>query len=226
MDYIFNNFDEVSQRLYQHLQLTAYSLIIAIIVALPLGLLISRVKPLSTPILTVLGIIYTMPSLALFALLVPFLGLGFLPAISVLVAYSQLSLVRNVALGFDQIDPPIKEAARGMGMSSWQRLTMVELPLALPIIIAGIRIAALLIIGIGTIAAWIGAGGLGQLLLNGVGERNNDKILAGAVMIALLSISVDLLFRLLERLTTPSASLKPGAQVKADELDVQGTAVG
>jgi len=226
VDYIFNNFGEVSSRLFQHLQLTAYSLIIALIIALPLGLLISRVKPLSTPILALLGIIYTMPSLALFAMLVPFLGLGFVPAISVLVAYSQLSLVRNVALGFDQIDPAIKEAARGMGMSGWQRLWMVELPLALPIIVAGIRIAALLIIGIGTIAAWIGAGGLGQLLLNGVGERNNDKILAGAVMIALLSISVDLLFRLLERLATPSAGLKPGTQIRADEFATQDTAVG
>ncbi len=226
MTYIYTHFGAVLGRLFEHLQLAGYSLLLAALIGVPLGLLISRVKFLSGPILTVLGIIYTMPSLALFAMLVPFLGIGPTPAITVLVAYSQLSLVRNVAVGFNGIDASILEAARGMGMSGWQRFSRVELPLALPVIIAGLRIAALLVIGIATIAAWIAAGGLGNLLLDGVNSRNNDMILAGAIMIALLSVSVDLLFRGLEWLFTPRGVARPVGSVIEEELAAQDAVVG
>ena len=130
-------------------------------IALPLGWLLARVKWLRGPVLGVLGVIYTIPSLSLFVLLIPLLGLGLRTAIVALVAYAQLVLVRNILIGLTGIDPAIIEAAKGMGMNGWQRFSRVEFPLALPLILAGMRVATLSIIGIGTVAAFINGGGLG-----------------------------------------------------------------
>src|SRR6185436_11529776 len=121
------------------------------------------------------------PSLSLLVLMIPLFGIGTTPAIIALVAYAQLVLVRNTVVGLTGLDPAIVEAARGMGMSSWQRFRQVELPLALPLILAGARLATLSIIGIGTIAAFINAGGLGRLLFEGVATGNKQKIVAGAI---------------------------------------------
>jgi osmoprotectant transport system permease protein len=124
--------------------------------------------------------------------------LGFTPAVVALVAYAQLMLVRNWVVGLNSLDPSVMEAARGMGMSSWQRFWQVEFPLALPMLLAGIRLAALSAIGIGTIAAYINAGGLGTLLFEGVITANYQKILAGSIAVSVLAIGVNTLLRLLE----------------------------
>jgi osmoprotectant transport system permease protein len=150
-------------------------------------------------VLGALGVIYTIPSLSLFVLLIPLFGLGAVPAVIALVAYAQLVLVRNVVVGLTGIDPAVVEAARGMGMSGWQRFAQVELPLTLPLLLAGARVATLSIIGIGTIAAFINAGGLGQLLFEGVATGNRDKIVAGALAVSALAIGANALLRLLER---------------------------
>ncbi len=200
--YIVNNPAVVAQLFGQHLLLTLVALAVALALAMPLGVLLARVQWLRGPVLGVLGVIYTIPSLAMFVLLLPFLGLGFWPALVALVAYAQLVLVRNIVIGLTGIDPSIVEAARGMGMSGWQRLSRVELPLALPLILAGLRLAALSIIGIGTVAAFINAGGLGRLLFEGVSSSNRPKIVAGSLLIALLAFGANWILRFLERRST------------------------
>ncbi|MFO7169090.1 MAG: ABC transporter permease [Chloroflexota bacterium] len=199
MKYLLENPDVVAQRFGEHLALTLTALSIAVLIALPLGLLIARTPSLRGPVLGVLGIIYTIPSLSLLVLLIPLMGLGFWPAVTALVAYAQIILVRNVLIGLTGVEPAVSEAARGMGMSAWQRLVRVELPLALPLIIAGVRVAALAIIGIGTIAAYINAGGLGRLLFEGVTTGNPQKIVAGALAVSALAVGVNLLLWLAER---------------------------
>ncbi|MEO8288504.1 MAG: ABC transporter permease [Chloroflexota bacterium] len=196
-DYLFNNFDRVWPRLVEHLLISGISLAIAIVIALPLGLLLNRVSWLTTPVLSVLGIIYTIPSFAMFAFLIPFTGIGAEPAIVALTLYALVVLVRNTMVAFNSVDPAVKEAARGMGMSSRQILWRIEIPLALPIIVAGMRIGALATIGLTTIAAWIGAGGLGQILKDGI--NNSPKLYAGVICIAGIAILTDLIFRLLSR---------------------------
>jgi osmoprotectant transport system permease protein len=199
MTYLLENPGVVWQRFSEHLALAGAALLIALLIALPLGLLVARVAWLRGPVLGVLGVIYTIPSLSLFVLLIPLLGLGFRPAVTALVAYAQIVLVRNVVLGLTSVEPAVVEAARGMGMSGWQRLTRVELPLALPLILAGVRVAALSIIAIATIAAYINAGGLGRLLFEGVTTNNAEKIVAGALAVSALAIGVNLVLWLLER---------------------------
>ncbi len=199
MTYLLNNSDRVAGLFGQHLLLTLIALAIALVIALPLGVLIARVHWLRGPVLGALGVIYTIPSLSLLVLLIPWLGLSPTTAIVALVAYAQLVLVRNTLVGLTGIDPALIEAARGMGMSDGQRLWRVELPLALPLILAGVRLAAISIIGIGTIAAFIGAGGLGVLLFEGVRTTNGQKIVAGAIAVSALAALANGVLRLLER---------------------------
>lgn len=196
---------EVLERTQQHLLLTLTAMAIALLLALPLGLLVARWRRGGDTLLGVLGVLYTIPSLALLVLLIPWLGLGFWTAIVALVVYAQLVLVRNVAVGLRGVDPAISEAARGMGMSPWQRLARVELPLALPVIIAGVRIATLSTIAIATVAALINAGGLGRTLFEGVTQGNKDKVIVGAVAVSLLAVVADQLLRFSERRASRAA---------------------
>lgn len=205
MTYLLENPDVVWQRFVEHLALSGAALLIALLIALPLGLVIARTPWLRGPVLGVLGVIYTIPSLSLFVLLIPFMGLGFRPAVTALVAYAQIVLVRNVLLGLTSVEPAVVEAARGMGMNGWQRLVRVELPLALPLILAGVRVAALSIIAIATVAAYINAGGLGRLLFEGVTTNNPQKIIAGALAVSALAIGANLVLSLFERRATRAA---------------------
>lgn len=199
MRYLIDNLPYVLTLASQHLLMSGISLAIALAIALPVGIICARVVQLRSLVLGILGVIYTIPSLSLFVLLIPFTGLGLRPAVIALVAYAQLVLVRNVVVGLTGIDPAIIEAARGMGMTALQRLWRVELPLALPIILAGVRVAVLSIIGIGTIAAFINAGGLGLLLFDGVRSSNPEKIVAGAIAVSTLAIGANGLLWFIER---------------------------
>lgn len=221
MDYLVEHFDRVWPRLVEHLQIIGLTLGIALLIALPLGVGLSRAPRLGTPVLGVLGVIYTIPSLALFAFLVPFLGLGTRTAVVALVAYSQFALVRNVVVAFGGVDRTVLESARGQGMTPRQVLWQVELPLALPVILAGVRIATLVIIGLATIAAWIGAGGLGQMLVSGVSRDNPGLVIAGVICVTALALIVDAFFRLLERLTTPYRRPAPDGPLADHVLDAQ-----
>jgi osmoprotectant transport system permease protein len=200
-DYLFAHFDVVWERTLEHLTLSGTSLGIALLISLPLGLLLSRVRPLAVPVLGLLGIIYTIPSFALFAFLVSFVGIGAQPAIIALTAYALVVLVRNIMVAFNSVDPAVKEAARGMGMNGGQLLWRIEVPLALPIAIAGVRIAALSTIGLTTIAAWIGAGSLGQIIRDGLArDPTYSRLYAGVIAIGVIAIAADLTFRLFERI--------------------------
>jgi osmoprotectant transport system permease protein len=199
MNYLINNFDVVAKLFLQHLELTLAVIFFSLLIGIPLGLLLARVSWLRGPVMSILGIIYTIPSLSFFVLLIPIFGLGTKPAIIALTAYAQLLLIRNWLVGLTTIEPAILEAARGIGLNGWQRFWQVEFPLALPMLLAGIRLVALSSIGIGTIAAFINAGGLGVLLFQGVITANYEKIFTGALAVTVLSFAANYFIRYLEQ---------------------------
>jgi len=204
MQYIIDNPDIVRTLLLRHLQITAIALGIALAIALPLGLLVNRYRWLAVPIVGTLGILYTIPSLALIILLIPAFGLGSKPVIIALIIYAQIILVRNILVGLQSISPAMLEAARGMGMNAWQMWWRVQFPLALPIMLAGLRIAAVVVIGIAAIGAKFGAGGLGKLLFDGISGSRYDKIWAGAITVSALAFAINGLLLLLERACDPA----------------------
>lgn len=188
--------DVLLETIWEHLQISLIALIIAIVIAVPLGLLLTRYIKVAEPIIGVAAVLQTIPSLAVLAFLIPFFGIGTTPAIIALTAYGLLPILRNTYTGIKEVNPSLKEAATGMGMNSFKRLTKVELPIAMPVIMAGIRTSMVLIVGTTTIAALIGAGGLGELILLGI-DRGADinLILLGAIPAALLAIVLDIILR-------------------------------
>lgn len=199
--------EQLWSALLQHMQISFISIFIAIIIAVPLGIYITRHKRLAEPIIQISAIFQTIPSLALLGILIPFVGIGQVPAIIALVIYALLPIVRNTYTGIKEIDPVLIEAAEAMGMNKAQQLYKVELPLAMPVIMAGIRTAMVLIIGTATLAALIGAGGLGDLILLGIDRNNNSLILLGAIPAALLSIIFDVLLRYLEKVSVKKSMI-------------------
>ncbi len=185
--------DRVVDFLGGHLLITAATMGLAIVIGVSLGIMITRVRWLYNPVISTAGMIYTVPSLAMFGIMIPIVGIGFQPAIIALTLYSLLAIIRNTAVGIDTIDASILEAARGMGMTSNQILSRIEIPLALPIIFGGIRIAVVSTISLATLASFFGANSLGNLIFEGIaaGGLRNDKIAAGAIGASLLAILFD-----------------------------------
>ncbi len=186
----------------QHVFLVAVSTLLAAAIGVPLGIVLTRRPRVARPVLAITGIVQTIPSLALFGFLLPLPligGIGARTAIVALLVYAMLPILRNTYAGIQSVDPAISEAATGLGMTARQRLWWVELPLALPVVLAGIRIATVVSIGLATIAAAIGAGGLGVLIYRGIAIVDNRQILAGAVPAALLALAADGLLGLVER---------------------------
>lgn len=184
-----------------HLIITFVTMFFGIIIGVSLGVVITRVRRLYDPVIKTAGMLYTIPSLALFGLMIPIVGIGFKPAVIALTLYSLLVIIRNTAVGIDEVDRPIIEAARGMGMTDYQILTRIEVPLALPVIFAGIRIATVSTISLATLASFFGARSLGSLIFEGIatGGTRNDKIVAGAVGASLLAILFDQIIGRAER---------------------------
>ncbi len=183
----------------QHLFLVAVSTAAAVSLGLPLGILLTRRPAWRRPVLGLANLFQTVPSLALFGFLIPVFGIGAWTAITALVLYALLPVVRNTYTGIAGVDPAVREAGRGMGMSDGQLLRLVELPLAAGVILAGVRVATVVGVGVATIAAAIGAGGLGVYIFRGVATVNDTLILAGAVPAALLALSADALLGIAER---------------------------
>jgi osmoprotectant transport system permease protein len=179
--------------LLQHLMIVGLSLLIAMLIAIPLGFLIARNRTLQRPIISGAGLLYTIPGIALLAYLIPFTGLTLATIIIPLVLYAQLVLIRNTVTGVNSIDPHLLEVGRAMGMSRFQLLFRVTLPLALPLIVAGVRVATVTSIGIATLASLVGDGGLGDLIFVGIHNLNLNQVFAGGVVVALLAIVADLL---------------------------------
>ena len=200
MRWAHKHIPEILLAVWQHLLLSVTSVLIGLAVALVLGIVCARRPRLYAVALTVSNIIFVIPSLALFALLIPFLGLGMKPAIVGLSSYCLLILLRNIVTGLRGVSPDVLDAADGMGYSKWQRLFRIELPLAMPLILSGSRIALVTTIGIATIAAFIDGGGLGTIILIGIDQEYAEKILVGGLLTALLAVFFDLVLTRAERL--------------------------
>lgn len=207
------NLDDLAIRTLDHVVMTALAIGLGGVISFALTLLIRRRPALQAPILAVSGVLYAVPSLALFAILIPFTGPQSLLAAEIaLVSYTILILVRNFTAGFASVPPDVIESADGMGYTTWQRLWRVELPVALPVIVAGIRIATVTIIGLVTVTALIGLGGLGYVIIElGYRRFNLTATLAGTVGAILLAVLADRGFVLLQRVLTPWASRRSTA---------------
>jgi len=209
MDYILNNPGTVGALLLQHIFVTGFALVVAIVLSLPISLLLWRSARLTTLVLGTFSVFYTIPSIALIILLIPLTGLNAWSVILALILYVQVILVRNNVAALRSIDPAVVEAARGMGMNRWQLWWRVELPLGLPVMLAGIRIAAIVAIGIATVGAKFNAGGLGRLLFDGIAQAGRyDKIWAGAIAVGALALLVNVALVGLERYFTPARKLE------------------
>lgn len=208
-NFVVENKSEIAQLTFEHLWIVAISTALAIVVGIPLGILITRKPALHNPVLVTANIIQTIPSLALFGFLLPAPWIGERAgrlAILALTLYSLLPLIRNTYTGIRGVDRAVLEAARGMGLTDWQLLYKVELPLAASVVLAGIRTAVVISVGLATIAAAIGAGGLGELIFRGLAMVNNAVILAGAIPAALMALIADASLGFLERRFTPQRS--------------------
>jgi len=198
LQFVAQESDKLLNQTLVHIGLTFISLLIAICIALPLGILISRKAKLASPILGFVGVLQTIPSIALLGVMIPILGIGVKPAIVALFLYALLPIIRNTYTGIKNIEPQVLEAAKAMGMSKVQILKQVELPLAFPVIMAGIRTATVINVGVATLAAYIAAGGLGEFIFGGIALNNTNMILAGAIPAALLAITFDFLLSKVE----------------------------
>ncbi|MBD2125871.1 ABC transporter permease [Microcoleus sp. ZQ-A2] len=215
MSYILKNPGMMFGLVLEHLQMTGIALLIAIAIALPLALLVTRYHWLSVPVLGFLGTLYTIPSLALIILLVPIFGLNRQSVVIAMILYTQVILVRHFSVGLQAIEPAILEAASGMGMNVWQRWWQVQVPLILPICLAGVRLATIVAVAIATIGAKFGAGGLGVLLFDGVAQSRNDKIFAGAIVVALLAFVLNGILLGLESMSSPLRKIQPVSRTRA-----------
>jgi osmoprotectant transport system permease protein len=192
LHYDLSDQSSIPSLLLQHLSIVGISMLISLIIALPLGLLVARYHRLYLPVITGTGLLYTIPGLALLAFLVPVTGLSPATIIIPLVVYTQLVLIRNTAAAINGINPLLPDVGRAMGMNGQQLLLRVTLPLAMPVIIAGVRVATVTTIGIASLASLVGQGGLGDLIFTGIQNQNYDQVVAGAIVIALLAIFFDL----------------------------------
>ena len=200
---------DISRNTVVHLKLTGTALLLACMFAIPLALLLTQYPRVARAVVYLAGLLQTIPSLALLAMLIPVLGLGVLPAVVALFLYSLLPVIRNTLTGIASVDPLLREVALGMGLTAWQRLQKVEIPLALPTILAGIKTAAIINIGTATLAAFVGAGGLGEPIVVGLNLNDNHLILQGAIPAAMLAITTEFLFEWLERALLPRHLVKP-----------------
>ncbi len=202
-DWIERHRADIESATLGHLKLTAISLAIAVALALPLALAVRRRRVLAGFVVSLASLLYTIPSIALFGLLVPLIGLGSWPVIIGLVLYAQLTLLRNTLVGLEATPAPVREAAEGMGLTPRQLLFRVELPLAIPAIVAGLRVTTVTAVGIATVGGLVGGGGLGQIIVDGVRRDFPTLIVVGAVCTTLLAVGLDLLILGVERATQP-----------------------
>jgi osmoprotectant transport system permease protein len=197
--YIAGNQDYLKNLVLQHAHLVLFAILFGIIIGVTLGLLASYYKPVAAVVLPFAQIMMTVPSIALIGILLPITGIGFKNALVALVLYSLLPIIRNTYTGIKEINPSILEAASGMGLSEGRILWRIKLPLVMPVVFAGIRTAIVMIVGIGAIAAYVGAGGLGDLIFRGISRGRPVMILTGALFISIIAISLDIVMGWIER---------------------------
>lgn len=203
LTYLLENKEQVLTLLVEHINLTVLSVTLAVLIGVPLGILISHFAKINKPIMMIANVIQAVPSMALLGFLIPFLGIGVIPSVFMVVLYSLLPIIKNTFTSISSINPQIIEAAEGIGMTKFQILFKVQIPMALPIIMAGVRISAVTAVGLMTMAAFIGAGGLGYLVFSGIRTANNYQILAGAIPACLLALFIDFLASVIEKAVVP-----------------------
>jgi osmoprotectant transport system permease protein len=196
LQFILNNLGTIAGLGVEHISIVIVAVGFAILTGVPIGIAITQSKPVADAVLYTASIIVTIPSIALFGLMIPILslighGIGWLPAVIAILLYSQLPIIRNTYTAITNVDPALREAARGMGMTPAQRLWRVEIPIAVPVIMAGVRTAVVMNIGVAAIAAYIGAGGLGVLISRGISQTDPRQLIAGALAVSLLAIIAD-----------------------------------
>lgn len=212
-EFLQNNKQELLTKTMEHISISLLSLLAAIIIAVPLGIYLTRTKTFAKIVLTVTSVLQTVPSLAILAMMIPFFGIGTLPAVIALFLYVLLPILNNTYLGVKSVDPNAIQAGRAMGMTTSQLLRFVEFPMAIPVIMSGIRLSAVYAISWATLASYIGAGGLGDFIFNGLNLYKPELIIAGAVVVTILALVTDGLLALIEKFVTPKGLIvKKGEQ--------------
>jgi osmoprotectant transport system permease protein len=206
-----DNTDTIWRLTYEHVWIVSLAVCLATLIGVSIGIAITRDEKMANRVINAANVLMTIPSIALFGIMLPILsvighGLGKVPAVTALVLYSQLPIIRNTYTAIKNVPPELIEAGKGLGMSNLRRLREVEIPLAIPVIIAGLRTAAVMNIGIAAIAAYIGSGGLGEFIQQGISRVYNEMIVAGALLVSLLAVFVDIAMALVERLVTPKGT--------------------
>ncbi len=203
LNYIIQNKEQIISLFLEHIELTFIAVLLSILIGVPIGILISYVKKLDKPVLGLSSVIQAVPSMALLGFLIPFVGIGTIPAIIVVILYSLLPIIKNTYTGINGISETMIESAKGIGLTKSQILFKIQIPQTLPVIMAGIRISAVSAVGLMTMSAFIGGGGLGYLIFSGIRTVNNYQILSGAIPACILALTVDYFFGLIEKLVTP-----------------------
>lgn len=208
IEFVAENIDVIFALTLEHISIVGVAVGAAILMGVPIGILITQNQRVAEVVIYIASIIITIPSIALFGLMIPLLstighGIGYLPAVLAILLYSQLPIIRNTYAAITNVDPALREAARGMGMTSGQRLRRVEIPLAIPVIFGGIRTAVVMNIGVAAIAAYIGAGGLGVLISRGITQTDVRQLIAGAIAVSLLAIIADYFLLWVQNRLTP-----------------------
>ncbi len=207
LNYILANWTLILSRTAEHLEIVGVAVGLAILTGVPIGIAITRSRRAADAVLYVASIVITIPSIALFGMMIPVLslighGIGYLPAVVAVLLYSQLPIIRNTYTAITNVDPALREAARGMGLTHLQRLREVELPIAVPVILAGVRVAVVMNIGVTAIAAYIGAGGLGAFISRGISQTDPRQLVTGALAVSVLAVVADFALLGLQRLLT------------------------
>ncbi|EKV31865.1 L-proline glycine betaine ABC transport system permease protein ProW [Caenispirillum salinarum AK4] len=207
--FIADNLDLIAALTVEHVSIVGVAVGLAILTGVPIGIAITQNRKVADAVLYTAGVLITIPSIALFGVLIPILstighGIGYLPAVIAVLLYSQLPIIRNTYTAINNVDPALREAARGMGMRPLERLRRVEIPLAVPVIMAGVRTAVVINIGVTAIAAYIGAGGLGTLISRGISQTDPRQLVAGALAVSLLAIVADYALLWAQKRLTPS----------------------
>lgn len=201
--FLQENQAELLEKTWEHISISLLSLLAAIIVAVPLGIVLTKSDKLAKIVLSITSVLQTVPSLAILAMMIPFFGIGTVPAVIALFLYVLLPILNNTYLGIQSVNKDAREAGRAMGMTQNQLLRMVELPLAVPVIMSGIRLSAVYAISWATLASYIGAGGLGDFIFNGLNLYQPKLIIIGAVVVTLLALVTDFVLAYIEKITTP-----------------------
>jgi len=207
LQFMMDNRELIAERTLEHISIVGLAVGIAVMTAVPIGIAITQSRAVADAVLYAASMMITVPSIALFGLMIPLLapighGIGYVPAVIAIILYSQLPIIRNTYSALADVDPALREAAAGMGMSRLQRLRQVEIPLALPVIMAGVRVAVVMNIGVAAIATYIGAGGLGTFISRGISQSDPRQLVTGAIAVSLLAIAADLGLALLQRALT------------------------